>query len=41
MHPDWTGEEARGSQSDFDGAVAAFRKALVTFVKGDPKPVRH
>jgi ketosteroid isomerase-like protein len=26
------------SQSDFDGAVEAYRQALDAFVKGDPKP---
>ena len=38
MHPDPSGEQANGSQSDFDGAVEAFRHALELFVKGDPKP---
>ena len=28
------------SQSDFDGAVEAYRQALDAFVKGDPEPVR-
>jgi ketosteroid isomerase-like protein len=27
------------SQSDFDGAVEAYRQALNAFLKGDPKPV--
>ena len=27
------------SQSDFDGAVEAYRQALDAFLKGDPKPV--
>jgi ketosteroid isomerase-like protein len=27
------------SQSDFDGAVEAYRQALDAFMKGDPKPV--
>jgi ketosteroid isomerase-like protein len=39
MCPDWTGEEAGGSQSDFDGAVEAYRQALVSFVNGDPRSV--
>ena len=38
MHPDRSGEQANGSQSDFDGAVEAFRRALKLYVKGDPKP---
>jgi ketosteroid isomerase-like protein len=39
MCPNWIGEEVRGSQSDFDSAVEAYRQALVPFLKGDPKPV--
>jgi ketosteroid isomerase-like protein len=39
MCPDGIGGRASGTQSDFDGAVEAFRQALVTYVKGDPKPV--
>ena len=38
MHPDPSGEETSGSQSDFDGAVEGFRRALEQYVKGDPKP---
>jgi hypothetical protein len=38
MCPDLTGEVAVGSQSDFDGAVEAYRQALVPFLNGDPKP---
>jgi ketosteroid isomerase-like protein len=34
-----TSETASGSQSDFDGAVQAYRERLNAFVKGDPKPV--
>jgi ketosteroid isomerase-like protein len=41
MCPDWTGEKASGSPSDFDGAVEAFRQALVPYYKGDPKPVTN
>jgi ketosteroid isomerase-like protein len=39
MCPDWTGEQASGAHSDFDGAVEAYRQALTSFLKGDPKPV--
>lgn len=39
MRTDPTAEDGSGSQSDFDGAVEAFRKALSTYVTGDPKPV--
>ena len=39
MRADWSGEQASGSPSDFDGAVEAFRGALEPYVKGDPKPV--
>jgi hypothetical protein len=39
MCPDWTGEEAGGSHSDFDGAVEAYRQALTSFVNGDPRSV--
>jgi ketosteroid isomerase-like protein len=39
MQPDWTDQEARGSHSDFDGAVEAFRQALEPYLKGDPEPV--
>jgi ketosteroid isomerase-like protein len=39
MCPNWTGETASGSQSDFDSAVQAYLQALVPFVNGDPKPV--
>jgi ketosteroid isomerase-like protein len=38
MKPDRTGEEARGSQSDFDSAVEAYRQALELLLKGDPEP---
>ena len=38
MCRDLTGEAAGGSQIDFDGAVEAYRQALVPFLKGDPKP---
>ena len=36
MHLDSAAEDGSGSQSDFDGAVEAFRKALRTYVTGDP-----
>jgi ketosteroid isomerase-like protein len=39
MRTDSAAEDGSGSQSDFDGAVEAFRKALRTYVTGDPKPV--
>lgn len=38
MCPDWIDEAAGGSQNDFDGAVEAYRQALVPFLKGDPQP---
>jgi ketosteroid isomerase-like protein len=38
MCPDRVGQAAGGWQSDFDGAVEAYRQALVPFLKGDPKP---
>lgn len=38
MCPDWTGQAAGGSHSDFDGAVEAYRQALLPFLNGDPKP---
>ena len=38
MCPDWTGEGAGGSNGDFDGAVEAYRQALLPFLNGDPKP---
>jgi ketosteroid isomerase-like protein len=34
-----TAEDGSGSQSDFDGAVEAYRQALEPYVKGDPGPV--
>jgi ketosteroid isomerase-like protein len=37
MCPDST-EQPTTPPSDFDGAVQAFRQALDSFVKGDPKP---
>lgn len=39
MRTDSTAEDTSGSQGDFDGAVEAFRRALRTYVTGDPKPV--
>jgi hypothetical protein len=36
MCPDWTGERASGHPSDFDGAVEAYREALVPYLRGDP-----
>jgi ketosteroid isomerase-like protein len=39
MCPDWTGEEAGGSQSDFADAVEAYRQALRSFGNGDPRSV--
>ena len=38
MCPDWTGEKASGSHSDFGNAVEAFRQATVSFLNGDPEP---
>jgi ketosteroid isomerase-like protein len=38
MHSNLAGEKASGLQSDFDGAIEAFRQALVPYLKGDPKP---
>jgi ketosteroid isomerase-like protein len=38
MRPD-PGDEVSGSQSGFDGAVEAYRKALELYVKGDDKRV--
>ena len=39
MRTDSSAEGGSGSQSEFDGAVEAFRKALRTYVTGDPRPV--
>jgi ketosteroid isomerase-like protein len=39
MRTDSTAEDGSGSQSDFDRAVEAFRKALRRYVTGDPNPV--
>ena len=39
MCPDWTGEQASASPSNFDEAVEAFRRAVVPYLKGDPQPV--
>jgi ketosteroid isomerase-like protein len=39
MCPDRTSEERSASQSDFDGALKAYRQAQAALVKGDPKPV--
>jgi hypothetical protein len=38
MCSDRTGEKASGFQNDFDGAVEACRRAILSFLKGDPKP---
>jgi len=37
--PDSTADNPSSPKSDFDGAVEAFREALVSYYKGDPKPV--
>jgi ketosteroid isomerase-like protein len=39
MHEMLTAQEASAAPSDFDGAIEAFRQALVRYVTGDPKPV--
>ena len=39
MCPDWTGEKASASPSNFDDAVEAYRQAQVAFLNGDPQPV--
>jgi ketosteroid isomerase-like protein len=39
MCPDWTGERASGYPSDFDSAVEAYREALVSYLRGDPRLV--
>ena len=39
MCPDWTGEKAGAFPSNFDSAVEAFRRAVVSYLKGDPQPV--
>jgi ketosteroid isomerase-like protein len=38
MCSDRTGEKASGFQNDFDGAVEAYRRAILSFLNGDPKP---
>jgi ketosteroid isomerase-like protein len=38
MYADRTSEEANESRRDFDGAVEAYRQALLPFLKGNPKP---
>ena len=37
MHEMSTAQEASAAPSDFDGAIEAFRQALVRYVKGDPR----
>ena len=37
MHEMLTAQEASAAPSDFDGAIEAFRQALVRYVKGDPR----
>ena len=39
MHSNLAGEKVSGLQSDFDGAIEAFRQASGALLKGDPKPV--
>ena len=39
MHEMLTAQEANAAPSDFDGAIEAFRAALVRYVKGDPRRV--
>jgi ketosteroid isomerase-like protein len=38
MHSNSAGEKASGLQSDFDGAIEAFRQAAEVLVKGESKP---
>ena len=37
MNDERAGQEANGDHSGFDGAIEAFRQALVQYVKGDPR----
>ena len=37
MHEMLTAQEAGAAPTDFDGAIDAFRQALVRYVKGDPR----
>jgi len=39
VHEVLTAQEASAGPSDFDGAIEAFRRALVRYVKGDPRSV--
>jgi ketosteroid isomerase-like protein len=39
MYSNLAAEKASGLQSDFDGAIEAFRQASGPFLKGDPQPV--
>jgi ketosteroid isomerase-like protein len=38
MHSNLAGEKASGLQSDFDGAIEAFRQASGALLRGDSKP---